>query len=206
MTTKEMSLKWIGLTGGIATGKSTVADLFRQNGFAVIDADTIAHQALVASSPVFASLIAEFGSDIIDTHGNIDRGRLGEKIFKNPPARLKLDSLVHPFVRQQVAQQKQKLVQQGIKVAIYDVPLLFEKNMQKDFDKIVVVACRPDLQKARLIKRNSLTQDQAEQRISAQLPIDQKTKQADFVIENNSSLEELKNQTQKVISQLQKLS
>jgi dephospho-CoA kinase len=107
-------------------------------------------------------------------------------------------------VRQQVAAQKQKLRDQGVKLAIYDVPLLFEKNMQSDFDKIIVVSCRPDLQKSRLIQRNSLTQDQVQQRISAQLPMDQKIKQADIVIENDGTLEELKARVQQVIAQLGK--
>lgn len=193
-----MAMKWIGLTGGIATGKSTVADLFRKEQIPVIDADTIAHQALVASSPVFQKLVHEFGKEVVGFDGNIDRAKLGKKIFQNKDLRLKLDSIVHPFVRAQVALEKEKLSQQGVKIAIYDVPLLFEKNMQKDFDQIIVVSCDPQLQKSRLMKRNSLSDLEAQQRISAQLPLSEKIKHADFVIQNNGSLQELQQQVEKV--------
>lgn len=193
-----MKMKWIGLTGGIATGKSTVADLFRKEQIPVIDADRVAHQALVASSPVFQKLVQEFGKDVVGSDGNIDRALLGKKIFQDKNLRLKLDSIVHPFVREQVAKEKQRLSQQGAMIAIYDVPLLFEKKMQKDFDQIIVVTCDPQVQKSRLMKRNSLTESEAEQRISSQLPMSEKIKHADFVIENNGSLQDLEQQVEKV--------
>jgi dephospho-CoA kinase len=197
-----MTMKWIGLTGGIATGKSAVAEIFRNKGVEVIDADPIAHQALVASSPVFGSLVQTFGQDVLSTNGNIDRQKLGAKIFANSDLRLKLDAIVHPFVRKQVALQKQKLLDKGCPLAIYDVPLLFEKQMQKDFDKIIVVTCDPQTQKHRLMKRNGLNEQQASQRIAAQLPMSEKIRQADFVIENNGSLEDLKNSVHKIFVQL----
>jgi dephospho-CoA kinase len=195
-------MKWIGLTGGIATGKSAVAEIFRNKGIDVIDADPIAHQALVASSPVFGSIVQTFGQDVVSSNGNIDRQKLGEKIFANSALRLKLDALVHPFVRSQVALLKQKLVDQGCLLAIYDVPLLFEKNMQKNFDKIIVVTCDPLIQKQRLMKRNGLSEQEALLRIAAQLPMSEKIRQADFVIENNGSLEDLKNTVHKILVQL----
>ncbi len=193
-------MKWIGLTGGIATGKSAVADIFRSKGVSVIDADPIAHQALVASSPVFASIVQTFGQDVIAANGNIDRLKLGAKIFANSDLRLKLDAIVHPFVRSQVALIKQKLMDEGCALAIYDVPLLFEKNMQKNFDKIIVVTCDPNLQKQRLMKRNSLSEQDALLRIAAQLPMSEKVRQADFVIENNGTLEELAQKVGKVLA------
>lgn len=194
-----MKMKWIGLTGGIATGKSTVADLFRQEQIPVIDADTIAHQALVASSPVFQKLVNDFGQDVVGSDGNIDRARLGKKIFQNKDLRLKLDSIVHPFVKNQVAQEKQKLIQQGVKVAIYDVPLLFEKNMQKDFDQVIVVTCDPKTQLQRLMARNSLSEDEAKLRIAAQMSLSEKVKKADIVIQNNGSLRELASQVKRYV-------
>ena len=195
----SMIMKWIGLTGGIATGKSAVAEIFRNKGVAVIDADPIAHQALVPSSPVFKELVQTFGQDVLSTDGGIDRKLLGQKIFANEKLRLKLDSIVHPYVRSQVALLKQKLNDQSCKLAIYDVPLLFEKNMQKDFDKIIVVTCDPQIQKTRLMKRNNLSEKEAAQRIAAQLPMSEKIRQADFVIENNGSLEELKTAVEKIL-------
>ena len=197
-----MIMKWIGLTGGIATGKSAVTDIFRNKGVSVIDADPIAHQALVASSPVFGSLVQTFGQDVVSDNGNIDRQKLGAKIFANSSLRLKLDAIVHPFVRSQVALLKQKLVDDGCLLAIYDVPLLFEKNMQKNFDKIIVVTCDPQTQKQRLMKRNGLSEQEALLRIAAQLSMSEKVRQADFVIENNGTLEDLKNAVQKILNQL----
>ncbi len=195
-------MKWIGLTGGIATGKSAVADIFKNKGIAVIDADPIAHQALVASSPVFGSLVQTFGQDVVSANGHIDRQKLGAKIFVNSDLRLKLDAIVHPYVRSQVALLKQKLVDKGCPLAIYDVPLLFEKNMQKNFDKIIVVTCDPQTQKQRLMKRNDLSEEEALLRIAAQLPMSEKVRQADFVIENNGTVEDLKNAVQKILGQL----
>ena len=194
-------MKWIGLTGGIATGKSAVADIFKNKGIAVIDADPIAHQALVASSPVFGSLVQTFGQDVVSANGHIDRQKLGAKIFVNSDLRLKLDAIVHPYVRSQVALLKQKLVDKGCPLAIYDVPLLFEKNMQKNFDKIIVVTCDPQTQKQRLMKRNDLSEEEALLRIAAQLPMSEKVRQADFVIENNGTVEDLKNAVQKILGQ-----
>jgi dephospho-CoA kinase len=186
-----MIMQWIGLTGGIATGKSTVADLFRDKGVPVVNADEVAHQALVASSPVFQAILQTFGQDVVDASGNIDRPKLGKKIFASSELRLKLDAIVHPFVRAEVAKQKQKLAQAGHRFAIYDVPLLFEKNMQNDFDKILVVSCDAKIQKERLMKRNGLSELEATQRIAAQLPMSEKIRGADFVIENNGSLDDL---------------
>lgn len=195
-------MKWIGLTGGIATGKSAVADIFRNKGVSVIDADPIAHQALVASSPVFQTLVQTFGQDVVSSNGNIDRQLLGKKIFANSDLRLKLDAIVHPYVRSQVELLKQKLMADGCPLAIYDVPLLFEKNMQKNFDKIIVVSCDPQTQKQRLMKRNGLSEPEALQRISAQLPMPEKVRQADFVIENNGTLEDLRKSVQQILVQL----
>lgn len=194
-------MKWIGLTGGIATGKSTVAGLFRKKGVPVIDADIIAHQALVASSPVFAKLVSTFGTDIVGPQGDIDRARLGKKIFQDKKWRLQLDNIVHPFVREHVALEKQKLIKSGHTMAIYDVPLLFEKNMQDDFDLTIVVSCDANTQKERLMKRNSLTEAEAEQRIAAQIPMNEKIKRADVEIKNNSDLKNLEKQVDTVLKQ-----
>jgi dephospho-CoA kinase len=195
-------MKWIGLTGGIATGKSAVANFFRNKGLTVIDADPIAHQALVASSPVYQAIVQTFGQDVVFKNGDIDRQLLGKKIFANSDLRLKLDGIVHPYVRAQVAALKKDLQGKGCPLAIYDVPLLFEKNMQKDFDKIIVVTCELQTQKERLMIRNGLSESEARQRMAAQLPMQEKTRQADFVIENNGSLRDLESSVEKVLLQL----
>jgi dephospho-CoA kinase len=192
-------MKWIGLTGGIATGKSTVAEMLRERGIPVIDADKIAHQALVVSSPVLGAIVSHFGKEILDTSGNVQRQILGKKIFKDPSLRHKLEMIVHPFVRDEVQKIKRDLVKKGVEVAVYDVPLLFEKKMEEQFDQVVVVSCDPSIQKDRLMKRNHLTSEEADQRILAQMPLSEKIKKADFVIENNGSLTDLEKQVSSLL-------
>jgi dephospho-CoA kinase len=189
-------MKWIGLTGGIASGKSTVAAIIEKNGIPVVNADQVAHLALDPGSPVYPKILQAFGRDIVHTDGSIDRNKLGALIFKDPSLRDTLEKLVHPFVREQVKEIRSDLASQGHPVAVYDVPLLFEKNMEKDFDHILLVSCDPETQIQRLMKRNSLTREQAELRLRSQIPIAQKKSKAHTVIENTKSLIDLEATTQ----------
>lgn len=188
-------MKWIGLTGGIASGKSTVAEIISKSGIPVINADQVAHLALEPGSVVYPKIIQAFGTDILFADQSIDRNKLGAFIFKDPSQRELLEQLVHPFVRQQVQAIKKDLAQQGHKMAVYDVPLLFEKNMEKDFDHILLIFCDPETQIQRLMKRNTLTREQAELRLRSQIPLTQKKKRTiahkGVVIENLGTLKEL---------------
>jgi dephospho-CoA kinase len=195
-------MKWIGLTGGIGTGKTTVAEFIKQSGYPVINADEVAHQALSPVGPIFHHIIKAFGGDILSGEGEIDRRRLGAKIFKNEEQRLKLESLIHPYVKQEVKSWRSALEKQGQKLAFYDVPLLFEKNMQSEFDKVVVVWCDEKLQMERLLKRSGFSPIEAKDRIASQLPMKDKKARADFLIENNSTLEALRTATAGVIRQI----
>jgi len=195
-------MKWIGLTGGIATGKSTVAEILKQQGHPVINADEFAHQALRLGSPIIAEVIKAFGQDISDGSGGIDRKKLGEKVFRDDQKRQLLESLIHPFVKQQTLEQRKKLEKQGCSIAFYDVPLLFEANLQSQFDKSVVVWSSPELQLQRLMKRNNLSEVEARARINSQIPIEDKKKMADFLIENNSSVADLERAVEKLLKQL----
>ncbi len=195
-------MKWIGLTGGIATGKSTVANMLRQAGHTVIDADAVAHEALVASSPVLPQIISAFGQDLLDKQGNVQRPLLGQKIFKNKSQRLLLEAITHPFVRERVAKLRAEAEARGDKVAFYDVPLLYEKNMQEDFDRVVVVTCNADLQLSRLMTRNSLSQTEAQERLAAQWPMVEKEKRADILIHNNGSFVDLQKQVDQLTAKI----
>ena len=195
-------MKWIGLTGGIATGKSTVAEFIKQSGYPVINADDVAHQALSPTGPIFHDIVKAFGRDILTAAGDIDRRALGARIFKDEAQRLKLESLIHPYVRRQVKSRRDDLEKQGQKLAFYDVPLLYEKNMQDEFDRVIVVACSEKLQMDRLLQRSALSPIEARDRIRSQLPLAEKIARADIVIENDSTLEALLAATKAVLQKL----
>lgn len=179
-------MKWIGLTGGIATGKSTVAAVLRRLGIPVVDADEMAREVVAPGSPGLSEVKKRFGAEVITAEGALDRSRLGQLIFSDPKARADLEGILHPMIRQRVKILRQELAEQGHRLAFYDVPLLFEKNMEKQFDGIVVVSCSPEEQKSRLMKRSGLTAEEAELRISQQWPLKSKIAGATWVIDNST--------------------
>jgi dephospho-CoA kinase len=184
-------MKWIGLTGGIASGKSTVAQILRQKSVPVIDADQLAHQALAVNKP---DLIHMFGPAILGANGDIDRRQLGDIVFSSPQKLKQLEALVHPWVQSQVRQLKQQMQDQGVAMAVYDVPLLFEKGLQEQFDQVVLVYAPRTTMKERLIKRNHLSETEADLRLDRQWDIEDKKNQSDYVIHNEGDfvhLEEL---------------
>lgn len=178
---------WIGLTGGIASGKSTVAERLKQKGLAVVHADEVAHLALQPESSTYSTIVQSFGTSILDPlTQSIDRRRLGDLIFKSSEQRQVLENIIHPFVRQQVFQLKKKWSEQGVPVGVYEIPLLFEKNLQAEFDRVVVVYTSEAQQMLRLQQRNSLTESQARDRLRSQMSIEVKRQKADDVILNQT--------------------
>ena len=184
-------MKWIGLTGGIASGKTTVANGLRSRGFDVVDADQLARLAVERGSPGLEKVAKAFGQKILDSKGDLDRAKLGSLIFSNPDQRLTLESIVHPEVRRLSLIEKKRLESEGKKFAFYDVPLLYEKNMEKMFDAVVVVASSEDLQKSRLAARNQLSEKEVQARLASQMPLKIKIPKADFIIANEGSLNDL---------------
>jgi dephospho-CoA kinase len=194
----------VGLTGGIASGKSTVGAMFVELGCHLIDSDRITHRLLEPGQPVYTAVVHEFGKRILAPDGTIDRRILGDIVFKeNPQARTKLNSFVHPAVIQR-QQEWLKEVEaedpQGI--AIVDAALMIEVGTYKNYDKIVVVICRPEIQKERLMARSSLPEDQIEVRIRSQMPMDEKARYADFIIDNSDSIADTRKQVEQVYQQL----
>ena len=195
-------MKWIGLTGGIATGKSTAAEMFRALGVPVICADQLAKDVVQIGSQGLKEVVRAFGPDILKPDGSLDRKALGAKVFGSPDKLLVLEGIIHPEVRRLQRESRERLKQAQHKIAIYDVPLLFEKNLEGDFDLVIVVACAPQTQLQRLMKRDQLSEADARKRINSQLPIEEKIKRADFTIRNDGTPEELRMQVQALFQKL----
>jgi len=193
----------VGLTGGIATGKSLVGAILVELGCHLIDSDEITHELLRPGQSVHAMVVEEFGNRILAPDGTIDRRILGDIVFKDPNARARLNGLVHPAVIQRQREwlsEMQEQDPQGIAVVV--AALMIEVGTYKNYDKIIVVTCRPEVQKERLKARSALTDEQIEARIHSQMPMEEKVKYADFVIDNSGAIAETREQVRKVYAQL----
>lgn len=194
-------MKWIGLTGGIGSGKSTVAKMLTDAGYTLVDADRIAHEIVEKGTPGLKAVVRGFGPQVLTQGGELDRPKLGRMVFGDPIALQKLESILHPLIRQRVADTQAQLKDQGVVIAFYDVPLLFEKNMQEQFAAVVVVDCTPEQQFQRTKKRSpSLTDDEIQMRLASQFPLLKKTEQADFVVHNDGNLTQLKVEVEQLIA------
>ena len=190
-------MKLIGLTGGAGSGKSTVAEMFRELGAAVVDADEATHAVYAPGTPGFEAVVREFGEEFV-RNGEIDRKKLGEVVFNEPAERRRLNAIVHPLVRQWMAERTAEAVEGGAEVVVQDVPLLFENSLQGLFSGTVLVYARPAIQVRRLIEERGLSAARADAVLAAQMPIDEKRPLADFVIDNNGSLDETRRQVEEV--------
>lgn len=192
----------IGLTGGMATGKSTVGMLLRQKGIPVISSDELAHQAMAPDGAVYHKIVSEFGPGILMADGKINRRFLGEIVFKDDVARKKLEQIVHPFVINGIRESIELYSKQGAKIVVVEVPLLFEVGLTDLFDQIWVVSSTLERQVQRIRIRDGLTEEEAKKRIAAQLPLEEKEKRADAVIKNNSGLDFLEKQVSILLEQV----
>ena len=178
-------MRVIGLTGGIATGKSTFAAALRALGAPVIDADQLARAAVAKGTPGLAAVVAEFGEGVLTPGGELDRKRVAALVFADPAARARLEAAVHPCVRALFREEVARVAAEGQPVAVYDVPLLFEAKVEGEVDLAVVVWAPRESQIARLAARDGLGRAEAEARLAAQLPIDEKAARADMVVMND---------------------
>lgn len=184
----------IGLTGGIATGKSTVGRILRQKGIIVISSDELAHRAMNPGSATYQRIVAEFSPKILTIDGEINRRLLGEIVFKDKVARKKLEQIVHPFVIKGIRESFELYSKQGVRIAVVEIPLLFEVGWMDLFDQIWVVSSTYESQLQRIHERDGLTEEEAKKRIATQLPLKEKEKRADVVITNDNNLDSLKKQ------------
>ncbi|HVT09222.1 MAG TPA: dephospho-CoA kinase [Polyangia bacterium] len=191
----------LGLTGGIGTGKSTVARLFAARGVPVVDADALARE-VVAPGTVGNAEIAAVWPQVIGPDGAVDRKRLGAIVFADPAARARLEAITHPLIQEASASRLADLAAEGHPLALYEAALLVESGRWRDFDGLIVVTASPETQVARTVARGGLTREEAEARIAAQAPAAEKIRLATYVIDNDGSREETEAQVREVVEKL----
>ncbi len=200
-------MKWYGLTGSIGTGKSTVSHFLRELQVPVIDADQISHQMTQPGTPQFKEIVELFGDQVLNPAGSLDRQKLGKLVFNDKNLLVKLEEILHPQIQKEVRAQRENLEKKGHQFAIYDVPLLFEKNLEKNFDGIISVLSSEKNQIARVKARNpQLSEAEIISRMAHQKPITYKRENSDYVIENDGTIEELKKFVFKLKLNLEKVS
>ncbi|MEH7254960.1 dephospho-CoA kinase [Neobacillus niacini] len=184
----------IGLTGGIASGKSTVSNMLKEMDITVIDADVEARLAVEKGEPAYQKIVAEFGQDILLPGGEIDRQKLGSIIFHNAEKRQLLNGMVHPEVRKRMKDKVEAAMERGEQVVVLDIPLLFESKLTFMVEKSILVFVDRAVQLQRLMERNDLSLEDAEARVKSQMPLADKVALADAVIDNNETVEETRKQ------------
>jgi len=176
-----------GLTGGIASGKSTVSRMLRELGAEVLDADVIAREVVEPGTPGLQA-VAERFPGVLDASGRLDRAKLGARVFGDPKERAALNAILHPLIGQQFLLRTQELAERGLERVIYDAPLLIENRLHEAMNGVVLVWVPREVQKARLMGRDSLDEAAAEARLAAQLPLDEKRQHATWLVDNSGDL------------------
>jgi len=176
-----------GLTGGIASGKSTVARRFTELGVPVVDADALARRVVEPGQPALAEIIERFGADVLNPDGTLDRQRLGARVFAAPAERAELERITHPRIVALGRAELERHALAGARYALYEAALLVEKRLHEAMDGLIVVAAPPEVQLARLMARDRLDRAAAEGRLAAQLPLADKIREASWVIDNGGS-------------------
>lgn len=192
--------KVIGLTGGIASGKSTVSELLSVFGFKVVDADKAAREAVKKGSKGLTQVQEVFGDEAIDENGEMNRRYMGDLVFNHPEKRLELNAIIHPIVRDIMEEEKQEYLKQGYNV-IMDIPLLFENELENTVDEVWVVYTSESIQMDRLMQRNNLSLEDAKARVYSQISIDKKSRMADHVIDNLGDKLELKQNLERLLEE-----
>lgn len=189
----------IGLTGSIASGKSAVAKMIQSYGLPIVDADVVARQVVEPGSPTLKKITESFGQDVIAADGSMDRAKVGSIIFHDEAKRQRLNSIIHPAIREEMLRQRDEFISYGEKNVFMDIPLLFESKLEHFVEKIIVVSVSEDVQLSRLMARNGFTEDEAKARISTQMPVKEKEALADAVIDNDGTLEQTAIQLQNIL-------
>ncbi|MGC8658295.1 MAG: dephospho-CoA kinase [Desulfomonilaceae bacterium] len=195
----------VGLTGGIASGKSSVSQIFRARGIPVICADELAHEVVKPGSDGIKEIAAAFGDSVLDVDGTLNRPEVARIVFSDPAKRKTLESIIHPKVSREKERLAKEYMRKGHRIVVVDVPLLFEAGWETDFDLVILVYAPRKLQKKRLLQRDNISADEASARLSAQMDIESKKTLADIVIDNSGVLSDTEFQVSSIIDKLQSL-
>lgn len=195
-------MRVVGLTGGIGTGKSTVSAMLRDLGATVIDADEATRAVQAPGSEGLRRLVEEFGEGILTPDGELDRARLAGIAFEDAGARARLNAIVHPLVRQWMAERQQEAVERGDRLVVLDIPLLFEARGAGAFETVLLVYAPDEVALRRLVEQRGMREEAARSRMAAQLPIEEKRRLATHVIENTGTPEELRARVERVWREL----
>ena len=196
-------MKLVGLTGGIASGKSTVAKILERLGAAVINADALSREVVEPGKDAWKEIIDAFGAGVLQPDQSLDRQKLRTVIFNDSDGRKKLEAIIHPRVRALAEEKIREHAVAGYSIIVYEVPLLFEGNLHEWLRPVILIACDVDTQRARLQERDRLTQTEAQKHIDAQMSLTEKRRLADYVIENDGSLADLEQQVRAVVEKIQ---
>jgi dephospho-CoA kinase len=195
-------VKLVGLTGGIASGKTTVAKIMKRLGAAIVDADALSREVVEPGRDAWKAIVDTFGAEVLRPDQTLDRQKLRAVIFNNSTARKKLESIIHPRVRALAEERINQQAAAGYELVVYEVPLLFEGNLHEWLRPVVLVACDADVQRQRLQQRDRLTPEEAQKHIDAQMSLEEKRRLADYVIENDGDLESLERQVEAVLKRI----
>jgi dephospho-CoA kinase len=193
-----VALRVFGLTGGIGSGKSAVAAHFRARGVPVVNADELAREAVLPGSDALARIVDYFGAGIVNARAELDRAQLGGIVFADTEARGVLDRIMHPAVRKLASEHFARIAEQGAPLACYEVPLLYEVGLERTYAPVVVVNAPESLRQPRLAARDGLDERQLQARIASQMPLAEKVRRADYVIENDGSFAQLRERSDTV--------
>lgn len=198
--------RYFGLTGGAASGKSTVARMFEELGARIIDADRLGHELIRAPLPAYQDIVRRFGDEILDPSAEIDRGRLGAAVFSDAEKLRELNAIVHPRIIERVEElANQYLSQNARAVVLVDAALIYEAGIGGRFEKMIVAWCRPEQQVERLMAKSGVSPEEAARRIATQIPVEEKRQRADYVIDCSGSLEFTQEQVATLYPELKRL-
>jgi len=196
----------VGLTGGVASGKTAISQVLKEEGAYIIDADQIARELVQPQKPAWRKLIGAFGKEILQEDGSIHRKKLADKVFADPKKRKLLNQILHPRIKEEMDRRTKEIGQKDPKaIVVIDAPLIIELGNQRDMDKLIVVASTQTQQIKRLKERDGISPEAALRILSSQMPVEEKVKLADYVIRNEGSIEEAKKRAKEVFKELRKV-